>query len=178
MITKDLCTYTIIFLRQEKILRRTGPLSGEELRGEDGGEYLAVGWRRLGVAVAAGWGEGDVDAAPVLAAQTALDQPVFLQPVDQPGQRALAQVHRFGQLLGAEVTTAALGQPVENLELAHAEAVALAHLALERGAGRRVAGRDGPPGGHDRLQGRLGLAHRRSLALSGNSCNYINCSCI
>ena len=39
-------------------------------------------------------------------------------------------MHGFGQFLGAEVTTAALGQPVENLELADAEAVALAHLAL------------------------------------------------
>src|SRR5580698_634321 len=83
-----------------KILRRTWPLPSEELRGEDGGEDLAVGWGRLVVAVAAGRGEGDVDGAPVLAAQTALDQPVFLQPVDQPGQRALAQVDRFGQLLG------------------------------------------------------------------------------
>ena len=82
MITKDLCTYTIIFLRQEKSLRRTWPLPAEELRREHGGEDLAVGGRRLGMAVAAGRGEGDVDAAPVLAAQTALDQPVFLQPVD------------------------------------------------------------------------------------------------
>jgi putative effector of murein hydrolase LrgA (UPF0299 family) len=55
-------------------------------------------------------------------------------------------VHGFGQFLGAEVAATALGEPVENLELADAEAVPLAHLALEGCAGRRVAGRDGPPG--------------------------------
>ena len=85
MITKDLCTSTIIILRQDKSLRdhviwclastsgTTGILQEAALRGEepgreDGGEYLAVGRRRLGVAVAAGRGERDVDAAPVLAA--------------------------------------------------------------------------------------------------------------
>jgi hypothetical protein len=83
VITKDLCSYTIIFLRQDKSLRDHGAraetaLRGQELCGEDGGEYLAVGGRRLGVAVAVGRGEGDVDAAPVLAAQTALDQPVWV----------------------------------------------------------------------------------------------------
>ena len=71
-----------------------------------------------------------------------------------------------------------LGEPVENLELADTEAVPLAHLALERGAGRRVAGCDGPPGGHHRLQCRLDLAHTGILARRQVSCNYINCSCI
>ena len=37
------------------------------------------------------------------------------QPVDQPGQRALAQVDGFGQVLGAELPLLALGQPLEDL---------------------------------------------------------------
>ena len=39
------------------------------------------------------------------------------QPVDQAGQRALAQVHGLGQVLGAELAPLALGEPLQDLEV-------------------------------------------------------------
>ena len=56
-------------------------------------------------------------------ALAALDQADAGQPVDKAGQGALAQVHGLGQFLGPELVVRALGQPVEDLELADAEPV-------------------------------------------------------
>ena len=52
----------------------------------------------------------------------------------------------FGQVLGAELALFALGEPLQDLEVAHPEPVPLAQLALERGARRRMAGRHLPRG--------------------------------
>jgi len=57
--------------------------------------------RGLGVTPLAFLGEDHVDAPPVLAAQGPLDQAVLFQPVDQPGQGALAEVDCVGQFLGS-----------------------------------------------------------------------------
>jgi len=127
-------------------------LRGEQPGGEHGREHAAVRRRRLGMPLPASRGERDVDAAPVLAAQAALDKPMPLQPVDQPGQRALAQVHGVGQFLGTEVTVPSLREAVKNLELADTEPVPLTQFVLERGTCRRMAGRDGPPDGYHWLR--------------------------
>ena len=142
------------------------------------GQHVPVRRHGLGMAPLARLGEHHVNAAPVHVTAAPFDQAVPGQPVNQARQRTLAQVHGFGQVLGAELAPFALGKSLQDLEVADAEPMPVAKLALEGGAGRRVAGRHLPPGGHDRLQGRLGLAHSRSLALPGSSCNYINCSCI
>ena len=120
-------------------------------------------------------GQDHVDAAPVSFAAAPLDQAVPGQPVDQAGQRALAQVNGFGQVLGTEFTLLALGEPLEDLEVAHAESVPLAKFALKRRARRRVAGRHLPPGRHHIV---LGPAHRRIVAPKPDICKRINCSCI
>jgi hypothetical protein len=97
-----------------------------------------VGRDRLGVAPLPGLGQHHVDAAPVAFAAAPLNQAVPGQPVDQAGQRALAQVDGFGQVLGTEFTLLALGEPLEDLEVAHAEPVPLAKFALKRRARRRL----------------------------------------
>ena len=112
------------------------------------GEDATVGRDRLGVAPFACLGQHHVDAAPVHVAAAAFDQAVPGQPVHQAGQRALAQVHGLGEVLGAELAPVALGQPLEDLEVADPEPVPLAELALQRGAGGGVAGGHLPPGGH------------------------------
>ena len=89
------------------------------------GEDAAVGGRRLGVTPFARLGQHHVDAAPVLVTAAPLDQPVPGQPVDQPGQRTLAQVHLLGQFLGAGVMLLGLDQPGEYLEVADAQPVPL-----------------------------------------------------
>jgi hypothetical protein len=61
-----------------------------------------VGRDGLGVTLLACLGEHHVDAAPVSLAPAPFDQAVPGQPVDQAGQRALAQVHGLGQVLGPE----------------------------------------------------------------------------
>jgi hypothetical protein len=63
------------------------------------GEDSAVGRHRFGVAPFAGLGQHHVDAAPVHVAAAPLDQAVPGQPVDQAGQRTLAEVNGFGQVL-------------------------------------------------------------------------------
>ena len=57
-----------------------------------------MGWHRLGVTLLARLGQHHVDAAPVSRAAAPLDQAVPGQPVDQAGQRALAQVNGLGQV--------------------------------------------------------------------------------
>ena len=79
-----------------------------------------MGWRRFSVTPQAGFGKNHVDAASVPIAQTSLNKPVAFQPPDQPGQRALAQVHGIGQFLGTELVLPALGQALEDLKLADA----------------------------------------------------------
>src|SRR5580704_8242535 len=122
-----------------------------------------------------GLGQHYVDAAPVTFAAAPFDQAMPGQAIDQPGQSALAQVDGFGQVLGAELPLLALGQSLEDLEVAHAEPVPLAELALERRARRRMAGRHLPPSGHYAV---LSHAHDRRIALSLNICKHINCACI
>ena len=63
------------------------------------------------------------------------------QPVDQAGQRALAQVHGLGQVLGPELAPSALGKPLQDLEVTDPEPMPLAKLALQRSAGRARTGR-------------------------------------
>ena len=75
------------------------------------------------MALAAGGGQGDEDAAAVVVAEAAFDQAAAGQAVDEAGQGALAEVDGVGQFLGAEFVVGALGQAVEDLELADAELV-------------------------------------------------------
>ena len=94
---------------------------------------------RLGMAALAGLGQHHVDAPPVNVAAAAFDQAVPGQPVNQAGQRALAQVHGVSQVLGAELASFALREPLQDLEVANPKPVPLAKFTFERGAGRRVA---------------------------------------
>src|ERR1700749_2946784 len=103
---------------------------GRQRGGQDG----AVSGYGRGVPAPALIGERDVDPAPVQVAQDALYQAVLLEPPDQPGQRALAQVHGAGQLLHAELVILALGQALQHLEVADPEAMAFAQLPVERAA--------------------------------------------
>jgi hypothetical protein len=68
-------------------------------------------------------GDGYVDAAPVLVAQAALNQAMVGQPVDQPGQRTLAEMDDTSQFLGAELVRGVLGESLQDLELTDSEAV-------------------------------------------------------
>ena len=54
-------------------------------------------------------------------------------------------MHGVGQLLGAELVVRALGETFQYLKVAHAQAVPLAELTLQRGADGRVPGGDLPP---------------------------------
>ena len=63
---------------------------------------------RLGVAPLARLGQHHVDTAPIHVTAAPLDQAMPGQPVDQVGQRALAQVHGLGQVLGPELAPFAL----------------------------------------------------------------------
>ena len=85
-----------------------------------------MGGRGLRVALAASVGEAHVDAPAVDVTHVPLHQAVLLEPADQAGQRALAQVHGIGQFLNAELVLLVLGKPLEHLELANAEPVPLA----------------------------------------------------
>ena len=98
------------------------------------GEDVPVGRHRLGVALLARLGQDHVDAAPVHVAAAPLHQAVPGQAVDQAGQRTLAQVNGLGEVLGTELAPVALGEPLQDLEVADSEPVALAELALQRGA--------------------------------------------
>jgi hypothetical protein len=53
-------------------------------------------------------------------------------PADHPGQRALAQMHRTGDLLDLRGLVGELGESLEHLVLAHAQAVAGLQLTVER----------------------------------------------
>jgi hypothetical protein len=88
----------------------------------------------LGVAPLARRSQDHVNSAPVTLAATPFYQAMPGQAVDQPGQRALAQVDGIGQILGAEPALLALGEPLEDLEIAHAKPVPLTELALKRRA--------------------------------------------
>src|SRR5436190_11314238 len=94
--------------------------------------------RRTGglVALATLGGDACVDAAPVVRAHLALDQPVTLQARDDARQRTLAEMHVLGQLLHAVIGR---GEALQHLELADAEAVSLLEPAFERGGGTGVA---------------------------------------
>jgi predicted MFS family arabinose efflux permease len=70
---------------------------------------------RLGVAPLACLGQHHVDSPPVHVAAAPFDQAVPGQPVDQAGQRALAEVHGLGQVLGAELAPLALGEPLTEI---------------------------------------------------------------
>ena len=110
-----------------------------------------------------GLGEADVDPAPVQVTQGALDQAVLLQLADHPGQRALAQVHGFGQLLDPELVLRVLGQALQDLELADAQPVPLAEVPFQCRAHRGVGRRERAPRAHDLrmlvLPGHPGIGH-------------------
>ena len=80
------------------------------------------------------------------------------------------------QLLGPELMIYALGQPLQDFEVAHAEAVPLPQLTLERGAHGGVPGGQRTPG-TDHLVG-PGLVHEGILVTWIARCKYINCTCI
>jgi hypothetical protein len=117
---------------------------------------------RLGrlVALAAGVGEADVDPAAVLGAEAAGREPVALEPGDDPGQGALAEVQRLADVVHAAPVVAVAGEPVEHLELAHAEAVRL-ERALDRAVGARVVAQQLSPRADQRVVCRRFQAHDR-----------------
>src|SRR3712207_4313717 len=110
--------------------------------GEDG----ALRRARLLVAGPALGRDAGVDAAAVRLAHLAVDEPVRLEPADEPRQRALAEVDALGHLLHAAVVLAVLGEPLEDLELAHPEAVLRLELALQRAGHARVTAQRLRPG--------------------------------
>src|SRR6516165_9995588 len=97
-------------------------LAGGEVAGED----VTVRGDRLIMPPRAGLGQHHVDTPAVQVTGAALDEAGLREPVHQARQRALAQVHRVGQVLGARLALRALGQPVEHLEVADAQAVPIA----------------------------------------------------
>src|SRR5689334_11480213 len=125
-------------------------------RGQGSGEDRALGGQRLGVTAPPGLGEADVDAPPVQVAQRALHQAVLLEPADQPGQRALAQVHVLGQFLHPELVLLVLGQALQHLELGDAQPVPLAELPFQGRVHGGMPRGERAPGAHD-----LGDALRR-----------------
>ncbi len=92
---------------------------------------------------------------------------MLFQPPDQPGQRALAQVHGIGQFLGTELVLPALGQALEDLELADAKLVPPTKLVFERGTCSRVASDNRPPG-FDEL---IGAGDRPSASYLVRGCD-------
>ena len=132
-----------------------------------------MGWRRFGVTSQAGLGKDHVDAASVPVAQASLNKPVPFQPPDQPGQRALAQVHAIGQFLRPELVLPALGQALEDLELADAQLVPPTKLVFEGGAGSRMASDNRPPG-FDELIG-VGARLRASYLVGGRDQAFPRC---
>ncbi len=107
--------------------------------GGQGGEFgpgLGRGQRLLERGVVGGtcrvqqgvalFGDVGVDAAPVVGAQVAAEQPAFFQPADQAGRRALAEDDGVGELVHPEVAAVPVvlfAQDVQQGELAHAEPV-------------------------------------------------------
>src|SRR6201987_5156707 len=116
------------------------------------------------------------------------------QPVDEPGQCALAEVHCLGQALRPIGVARLANKVIEQFEVAHTEPVQLAELALQ-GVPRRDLGGDehAPRGLHrfivipgrrhavwrfpgPRLGGHV-RCHARILVCSPSGCKYINCTC-
>ena len=89
-----------------------------------------MGRHGLGVASLARLGQHHVDAAPVHVTAAPFDQAVPGQPVDQAGQRALAQVDGLGQVLGPELAPFALGEPLQDLEVTDPEFTAPSSMSL------------------------------------------------
>jgi hypothetical protein len=112
--------------------------------GEDGEMRSA----RLGVPLAAGLGHPDEHAAPIVLAEGPFDQAVLLQAGDRTRQRALAQVHVRQEILHAALVTVGLDEPVECLELAHADLVGRLQFAIELARDLVVAGQQRPPPAH------------------------------
>ena len=88
---------------------------------------------------------------PVGNAAAPPDQAVPLKPVGEPGQRALRQVHRVGDVLRTRGLIVRVDQVVEYLEVADAEAVRVAQLALEGIPGGDLGGDERVPGGPHRF---------------------------
>ena len=109
-----------------------------------------MGGLSLGVALPPCLGQTHVDAPAVHVAHGPLHQSVQLEPADQPGQGALAQVHGLGEFLDAELVPVVLRESLEHLEFADTEPMPLAQFALERGADRGVARGQGAPGAYER----------------------------
>ena len=93
---------------------------------------------RLGVPLPPLVREAGVDAAPVLGADRAGDETVGLETCDHTAERALREVDGVGELLDAPVLLVGRREPIEHLELAHAEPVLVLQRALERAHDARV----------------------------------------
>jgi len=117
------------------------------------------------VALAPGVGEADVDAAPVLLAHRALDEPVVLEARDDAAQRALREVHLAGDLLDAPPLPRRRGQPVEDLELADPQAVLGLERVLERAGHSGVAVKEIAPFPGEVPRGRHDAHHTERLHL-------------
>jgi hypothetical protein len=131
-----------------------------------------VGGLRLGVALPARLGQAHVDAPAVHVAHGPLHQTVLLEPADQTGQGALAQVHGLGEFLNAELVLVILGQPLKHLVFADTEPMPLTQFVLERGADRGMARGQGTPGGYERrhlVTGRASLGHTLRCARFGQA---------
>lgn len=116
------------------------------------------------VALVTGRRERHVDAPPVGLAHRPLDQAGLLEPADQPGERALAQVHLLRELLHPQ-RLGGLGQSLQDLEVAHAEPEPLAQLTVQGAGRRRVAGQQiAPLGDQDGRLGRVLYGHPRTLS--------------
>lgn len=135
-------------------------------------EYGAMGALGVGVLGAAGVGEADVDAAPILRTQRPGNETVALQSADNPGKRALRQMHGVGQFLHPMTVVFRLGEPVEHLEIAHPEPVGV-QLPLERAEHRRMLRGKIAPLGNQVLVS-CGYGHGRQVTTFPR----IKCNCI
>jgi hypothetical protein len=85
-----------------------------------------------------GVGELRVDAAPVVAAEDALQQPAILEAVDQPRGRAARQRGRAGQLLHPHMPAVLARERVQHRVLDDGEVMLGLEGALERRLDHRV----------------------------------------
>jgi hypothetical protein len=92
-------------------------------------------------------GKTDEHTPPVDVAHRASDEPVPLEPRDDAGEGALAEIRGVGQLLHTLLHSVLFHQALEHLELAHAQSVSLTELALQGTPGPGMAFEEFPPDG-------------------------------
>jgi hypothetical protein len=113
---------------EEKALtRRAAPLGRGGLAAQSLGEHSAVGGIGLVLGLAAGVGDAGKDPASVVIADRPADVPGLLEPLDQAGEGALAEVNLVGELLDSAMALGVVRQTAEHFVLAEGETV----LALE-----------------------------------------------